>query len=382
MNIDEQFMRRALNLAEQGRGYTAPNPMVGAVLIKGNQVIGEGFHQIYGGPHAEAMALSTAVASPEGATMYCTLEPCTPAIPGKKTPPCSERLLREGIARLVIASLDPHPNVNGLGVEMLRSNGMSVDTGCLADQAIKLNEVYMKFCQTGRPFVHLKWASTLDGKIATMTGDSQWISDIDARTEVHRLRHHYDAVLVGVNTVIQDNPQLTVRHLEGRQPRRIIVDSKLRIPEDAAVLTDKFRDRTVVFCSAAADSVKKCRLINLGIQVESVASDTDGRVSLPHLLQTLAQQNISSVMVEGGREILTAFIAGKLFDKVTAYLAPVLIGKGISAIGDLHIRQISEGLKLENLTIRTLNQQLVIEGYQHCRNTFGIMTEQLLCLQE
>jgi diaminohydroxyphosphoribosylaminopyrimidine deaminase/5-amino-6-(5-phosphoribosylamino)uracil reductase len=375
-------MERALKLAQKGRGYTSPNPMVGAVIVKNGRIIGEGYHPQFGQKHAEAMAIENAVEAVEGAEMYCTLEPCTHTIPGKKTPPCAQRLIDEKIGKVYISTLDPNPYVNGYGVNALREAGIEVETGYLAEPAAKLNEAYVKYIQRGIPFVHLKIAMSLDGRIATASGDSKWISDEAARRRVHQLRHQYDAVLVGANTVRIDNPRLTVRLIAGRQPYRVILSGSLDISLQRHILQDAFRDRTIIFTTASQNGEKRKMIEQPGVKVIEVPEKSRGRIDLEKVLTHLGKMGISSILVEGGRGVFTEFIARQLFDKISFFIAPVIIGEGIAAIGNLGISQISAALRLQHSEVEIINEQFLIRGYRNIQETFGSLRESLTCLPE
>lgn len=373
MENSEFFMKRALQLAEKGRGYTSPNPMVGAVLVRDGRVIGEGYHQKYGQKHAEVLAIESATESVEGATLYCNLEPCCHNIPEKNTPPCTQRIISEKIGKVVIATIDPNPHVNGNGVAELRQAGIEVQSGVLSEPAKYLNEIYFKFIQTRRPFVHLKIAQSLDGRIATRCGDSKWITDEDARREVHRLRQQYDAVLVGVNTVLKDDPALTNRSADGRQPLRIILDSGLKVPLHAQVVSDPFREHTVLFTTENHAAERRKELERAGVRIEVVPPDAEGRTRLEEVLERLSRDPVSSLLVEGGGSVFTAFVRAGLYDKITFMIAPILIGEGTPAVGDLGISKIQQAVRFDKLFQRELNGQCILQGYRSLKDTFGIL---------
>ena len=381
LNRDVLYMKRALQLATEGAGFTSPNPMVGAVIVKDDRIIGEGYHPRFGDKHAEVMAIENATESVEGATLYCNLEPCCNTIVGKKTPACSLRLIQENIRRVVIATLDPNPFMQGHGVERLRQAGIEVTTGVLAEEATRLNESYFKFIQTGEPFVHLKIAQTLDGRIATRSGDSQWITDENARRLVHRWRATHDAVLIGIGTVLKDNPRLTVRHVEGRQPWRVVLDTHLRIPLDAHLVQDDWRDRTIIFHSKTADAFKQQTLKKRGVRLLT-APTTDHGLSLSAILQQLKTFNIAAILVEGGQQVFTRWIAEQRFDKLSVFIAPRLMGEGIAAIGDLRTETIADTLPLQCVQWQAIGHQMLVEGYRDVHHVFGILTEHLSCLPE
>ncbi|MFQ5584426.1 MAG: bifunctional diaminohydroxyphosphoribosylaminopyrimidine deaminase/5-amino-6-(5-phosphoribosylamino)uracil reductase RibD, partial [Calditrichia bacterium] len=329
------YIRQALALAAQAEGYTSPNPMVGAVLVKNGKIIGTGYHQHYGEKHAEINAIENASESVENATLYCNLEPCCHSIPGKKTPPCTNRIIKEKIKKVVISTVDPNPYVNGKGINILRNSGIEVEVGVLAAEAIYLNEVYIKYIQSGKPFVHLKIAQSIDGRIATHFFDSRWITDEAARRVVHRMRKRYSAILVGLNTVKEDNPKLTVRLTEGKQPYRIVLDEKLELPEESSLLTDQYRDKTIIFTTPKHRPETREYLLQKGIRINVVQGNGSGFVDIEQVLKWLSQNGITSLLVEGGSQVYTQFIKQGLFDKISVFIAPIIIGNGIEAIGDL-----------------------------------------------
>lgn len=377
----ERFMRRALELAWRGMGYVAPNPMVGAVLVRDGRIIGEGYHQRYGEKHAEVMAIENAGEPVRGATLYCNLEPCCDGMPAKKTPSCARRLVAEGIAAVFTSTVDPNPYVSGKGIEILRAAGIRVNNGLLRDEALALNECYFRHVQSGEPFVNLKMAMSLDGRIATAGGESRWISNPAARQLVHRLRAQYDAVLVGIETVIADDPQLTVRHVSGRQPWRVVLDSQLRIPGNSTLLRDEFIGRTVIVTTPVHPVPRGEELMKKGVRLLVVDTDDCGRC-LPDLaLRKLTDLGISSILVEGGRAVFTSFLREKCFDKITAFVAPMIIGEGISAVGDLGVTRIEAALRLQKVRYTPIDDQLLITGYRDLQSTFGILESEKECLQ-
>jgi len=357
---DEYWMKRALSLARRGLGRTSPNPMVGAVIVKNGEIVGEGYHQRFGEPHAEVNAIQDAKGDLRGATLYVTLEPCCHQ--GKKTPPCLDTLLGYEWKRAVIGTLDPNPKVNGRSVAALKQKGVETRVGVLEEQCRKLNEAYFKHIQTGVPFVTLKFAQTLDGRIATATGDSRWISSEASLKWAHRLRSIHDAVLVGVGTVLKDDPQLTVRLMKGRSPVRVVADSRLRIPLSVKLLKEQEIAPTIVAATAQADKDKLASLKQMGIEVMVVGEDREGMIDLGDLLDNLGKRSISSVLVEGGATTITSFVRQGLADRVVVIVAPRIMGKGIEAVGDLGIREVRRALKLSFDKIYRKGQDLVIEA--------------------
>jgi diaminohydroxyphosphoribosylaminopyrimidine deaminase/5-amino-6-(5-phosphoribosylamino)uracil reductase len=361
-NLDEKYMRMALRLAGKARGRTSPNPMVGAVIVKNGKVIGRGYHQRAGEPHAEAIALKKAGNSAKGATLYVTLEPCLHM--NKRTPPCTPLVVKSGVKRVVVAMIDPNPHVSGGGVKALRFAGIRVETGVLEAEAKILNEAFIKYITTGLPFATLKVAQTLDGKIATSSGESKWITGEKAREEGHRLRDTNDAILVGINTVLNDDPSLTSRIPGGRDPVRVIVDSTLRIPLTAKVLTRKSLAGTVIATLPNAPKGKIAKLQQIGARVLVVKS-AQGRVDLRDLMKRLGQQGIMSVLIEGGAEINASVLKARLVDKVVLFLAPLLMtgADSLCSIGGASPAKLSQALKLRDVSVKFVGQDLMVEGY-------------------
>ena len=365
---DVFFMQQALRLAARGRRTVRPNPMVGAVVTANGTVVGSGYHKRAGGPHAEIVALRRARVRSRGATLYTTLEPCCHT--NKRTPPCVPAILESGVRRVVVAMRDPNPRVAGRGIRQLRRAGLSVDVGCLGTEAAALNEVYLHWIKTGRPFVVLKAAMTLDGKIATATGESQWITGTKARAHVHELRSRVDAIAVGAETVLADDPQLTVRISGGqrpatvvRQPVRLIFDSRLRIPFKARVLQGIEQAPTVIATTKLAGHRKVERLRKMGVQV-LVLPRKGTRVSLDKCLQALGSMEIASMLLEGGSELNAAFLRAGLVNRVCLYVAPALLGgqetKGL--LGGRSPRRLAEILSVSNLHIESLGEDVLITG--------------------
>ena len=361
-SLDIKYMRMALRLAEKARGRTSPNPMVGAVVVKDGKIISRGWHRKAGEPHAEAIALKKAGAAAEGAMLYVTLEPCSHT--GKRTPPCTPLVIQSGAKRVVIAMIDPNPKVSGGGVKALQSAGIEVVTGVLEAEAKKLNEAFIRHVTTGTPFVTLKIAQTLDGKIATARGESQWITGEKAREEAHRLRDINDAILVGINTVLKDNPLLTTRIPSGRDPVRVIVDSALRIPLNAKILTQKSSAKTIVATLASAPKGKMTKLQKAGVEVLMVKS-AQGRVDLRDLMRKLGKMDITSVLIEGGAEINFSALKAGIVDKAILFIAPMLMtGKdALCSIGGTSPVKLSQALRLRDVTSHFVGQDFMVEGY-------------------
>ncbi|MCP9463281.1 MAG: bifunctional diaminohydroxyphosphoribosylaminopyrimidine deaminase/5-amino-6-(5-phosphoribosylamino)uracil reductase RibD [Nitrospira sp.] len=360
-------MTQALRLAAKGRGTTSPNPMVGALVVKDGRVVGQGYHRRPGLPHAEILALRRAGAHARDATLYVTLEPCCHV--RKRTPPCVPAVISSGVRRVVIATTDPNPAVRGRGVVALRQAGLAVTVGVARREAQELNRAYFRWVTTGYPFVILKAGMTLDGKIATAAGESHWITGQQARCEVHRLRREVDAILVGVGTVLRDDPSLTARtgprlaRLAGRQPLRLVVDSRLRVPERAKILDHQEAAKTLVATTALADPARKQRLQERGVEVLTLPS-TGGRVSLRSLMRQLGQRGVTSVLLEGGGELNAAMLHAGLVQRVRLYVAPLLLGgeKAKGLIGGQGAARLASAHQLRHLMIRWVGKDLVIEG--------------------
>jgi diaminohydroxyphosphoribosylaminopyrimidine deaminase/5-amino-6-(5-phosphoribosylamino)uracil reductase len=359
---DEHFMSLALRLAEKAKGRTSPNPMVGAVVVKNGKVIAGGYHKKAGLPHAEAVALKKAGKAAKGATLYVTLEPCSHT--NKRTPPCSPLVISSGIRRVVTAMIDPNPKVSGGGVRALRKAGIEVTTGVMEQEARNLNEAFIKHITTGMPFVTLKIAQTLDGKIATSSGESKWITGEEARREGHKLRDGNDAILVGVNTVLQDDPSLTARIPGGRDPIRVIVDSSLRTPPKAKIITQKSPAKTFIATLPNASKDRLVRLLDAGAEV-ILAKERSGKIDLKNLMKTMGGYGVTSVLIEGGAEVNASALHAGIVDKVVLFVAPLLMtGKdSVCCIGGTSPLRLSRAIRLKNIRVDFAGQDLMIEGY-------------------
>jgi diaminohydroxyphosphoribosylaminopyrimidine deaminase/5-amino-6-(5-phosphoribosylamino)uracil reductase len=355
-------MRMALRLALKARGRTSPNPLVGAVVVKDGKVISRGYHQKAGGPHAEVIALKKAGEAAKDATLYVTLEPCSHT--DKRTPPCSPLVIQSGVKRVVVGMIDPNPRVSGKGIKALRSAGINVDAGVLEAEAEKLNEAFIKHITTGMPFVTLKIAQTLDGKIATASGESKWITGEQAREKGRRLRAVNDAILVGINTVLKDDPALTTRIPKGRDPIRVVVDTRLRIPLNAKVLKQKSRVRTIIATveNSAKNKIKKLQAV--GAEVLTVRT-VQGRLDLRDLMRKLGKMDIISVLIEGGAEINASAIKSGIADKAVLFVAPLLMtGRdSLCSIGGVSPRMLRQAVRLTRVTSQFVGQDLMITGY-------------------
>lgn len=360
-------MTLALRLAAKGRGFTRPNPMVGAVVVSRGEIVGQGSHRKAGGPHAEVIALSQAGSRAKGGTLYVTLEPCSHF--KKRTPPCVPLVVQSGVRRVVVAMVDPNPQVKGRGLAQLKRAGMEVEVGCAETEAQQLNEAYVHWVQTGLPFTILKAGMTLDGKIATAGGESQWITDEAARAQAHQLRAGVDAILVGIGTVLRDNPTLTARlsdkptRLALRQPLRIVVDSRLQIPLTAAVLRHQEAAHTLIATATGASTRKINLLTRKGIDV-LVLPKLGDHVSLPTLWTRLGQLGVTSLLVEGGSEINATVLRGQLAQRLMCYVAPILMGgqnaKGV--FGGQSPRRLQDAVPLKNLRIEPVGRDMLIQA--------------------
>jgi len=359
--LDEQYMRLALDLAKKGKGWTAPNPLVGAVIVKDGRIIGQGYHEKYGQAHAEVNAIASAKEDVTGATLYVTLEPCSHF---GKTPPCSDLVIDKKIKRVVVATLDPNPLVAGKGIERLRNNGIEVVTGLMEEESQQLNEVFIKYIVTKEPFVVMKNAMSLDGKIATVTGESQWISGETARKQVHVLRHELSGIMVGIETVIKDDPQLTARIPNSNNPIRIVVDSQLRIPITSAILTHQDEAKTIIATTERADKEKLETLRQLGIEV-IVTKEKSGRVNLQELMRTVGAMGIDSILLEGGATLNFSALEENIVDKIQTYIAPKIIGgkDAKTAVEGAGILSLKNAFKINRLTAVMVGEDLFLEGY-------------------
>ena len=360
-------MALALRLAAKGRGHTSPNPMVGAVVVSRGKLVGQGSHRKAGGPHAEVIALSQAASRAKGSTLYVTLEPCSHL--KKRTPPCVPLVINSGVRRVVVAMVDPNPQVRGRGIAHLKRAGLQVEVGCCEAEAVQLNETYIHWVQTGRPFTIVKAGMTLDGQIATAGGESQWITDKVARARAHQLRGDVDAILVGIGTVLRDDPQLTARtggdpvRLAPRQPLRVVVDSRLRIPLKAAVLQRQEEAHTVIATTRAAPSRKIALLQGRGVDV-LVLPNAGGHVNLPALWTRLGQLGVTSLLVEGGSDLNATVLRAGLSQRLMCFVAPLLLGgqdaKGL--VGGLSPLRLRDAMPLKNLRIEQVGRDMLIQA--------------------
>lgn len=356
---DDYFMRKALELARKGRGYVSPNPMVGAVIVKKGRIIGRGYHKTFGGDHAEIEAINNAQTSVKNATLYVTLEPCCHR---GKTPPCVTRIIEHKIGRVVIGSIDSNPLVSCRGIATLRQHGIDVKTGVLAEECRLLNEPFFHYMETGMPFVTVKYAQTLDGRIATLTGESQWISSDASLKFAHKLRAEHDAILVGMGTVNKDDPELTVRHVRGRNPLRVIVDSGLNISEQSKIVRTADVVPTLIATVRTSSDARFQKTAGWKVQMMTVPPDKTGKVDLKKLFQKLAAKSVSSILIEGGSQIITAVLKNNLADRLVAVIAPKILGGGIDAVGNLNIKKLSNAKQLSVRKILMRGNDIIVDG--------------------
>lgn len=354
--IDEGFMRRALRLARKGAGRVSPNPLVGAVIVKNGRIIGEGWHQRCGENHAEINAIQSATEAIDGSTFYVTLEPCSHH---GRTPPCADALVACRPARVVVGTSDPNPLVSGRGMEILRKGEIETEIGVLEDACVEINRFFFQYIRTRLPWVTLKFAQTLDGRIATASGDSRWVSSPSSLRFAHRLRAVHDAVLVGGGTVRADNPKLNCRLVKGRDPLRVVLDSRLSLPADREIFSDQ--GRTIVACIAPAAVKKKDSLKKMGVEVLEIEGDGKNHVSLPRLLRALGEREITSLLVEGGAGVATAFLQENLVDQLLMIVAPKIVGTGTSAIGDLGIEKMADARRFSFRKVTRRGDDLIID---------------------
>ena len=360
LSYDEKYMRLAMQLAGNAIGRTSPNPLVGAVIVKDNRVVGCGWHRKAGTPHAEVHALNQAGELAQGADVYVTLEPCAHY---GKTPPCAKALVEAKVKNVYGGLLDVNPKVAGKGFKILEDAGIHVEYGFLQDELRKQNEVFFKWIEHKKPFVVLKAAMTLDGKIATATGQSKWITNETSRAYGYKLRDIYDGIMVGINTVIEDNPMLTARVDGGKNPIRIVVDSSLKIDINANVVQDKSA-KTIIATTDKADKDKILKLQAQDVDVIVVDKDENDKVDIEKLLDILGQQNICSILVEGGATLSGSFVAKKLVDKVYFFIAPKIVGgkEAKTPVAGTGILNLQEALALKDIQIEKLEEDVLIIG--------------------
>jgi len=349
------MMKKVLRLAAKAAGRTSPNPMVGAVLVKGGKIIAEDYHRKPGTPHAEALVIQKAREKSKGATLYVNLEPCCHT--DKRTPPCTMAIINAGIKKVVIGMKDPNPKVSGKGIEKLKKAGIEIVSGILEEDAKKLNEAYIKYITTGKPFVTLKVAMTLDGKIATPEGESKWITGEKARREVHKLRGSVDAIMTAIGTVKVDDPQMTARGKGAKSPKRIIIDPALEIPLDAKILQTP--PETIIITENTGNKAKK--LEETGIKLIHY----NGKLDLKWLMEKLSKMEITSVLIEGGSSLNAHAFEDNIVDKVMFFIAPKIIGgkESFSAVGGISFRKLAEAYQIKDIKLKRVGEDILVEGY-------------------
>jgi diaminohydroxyphosphoribosylaminopyrimidine deaminase/5-amino-6-(5-phosphoribosylamino)uracil reductase len=346
---DQDYILKTFDLAQKGHGTTWPNPLVGAVIVKNGKIIGEGFHLRQGLDHAEVDALKNCSESPEGATIYVNLEPCCHT--NKTTPPCAQRLVTEKIKKVVICNLDPNPNVNGKGVVFLRKNGIEVEHGILSKLGEELNEVFFHTQRSGLPFVHLKLATTLDGKMALPSGESQWITGEKARGHVHWLRSKHQAILVGAQTARKDNPKLNVRipHFQGPQPKRVVFTRSGILPQNLNLLTDELKENTLVYTMSET-------------KIDLPSDQIIYFQYLEEALKDLKEKKMINLFLEGGSDLASEFMKHHFVNRVSLYMNPSFLGAGASALSDLGIEKLIDRPRLQNTKSEWLGEDLYLSG--------------------
>ncbi|HRP93398.1 MAG: bifunctional diaminohydroxyphosphoribosylaminopyrimidine deaminase/5-amino-6-(5-phosphoribosylamino)uracil reductase RibD [Ignavibacteriaceae bacterium] len=357
---DESYIQLAIEIAKKGAGSVSPNPLVGCVILKDNKIIGAGYHQKFGEEHAEINAINSSAEPVEGGILYLNLEPCSHY---GKTPPCVDRIIKEKIKRVVIGTLDVNPLVSGNGVKALKKAGVDVKVGVLENECIELNKFFFKYITSKIPYVTLKAAQTLDGMIADKNKNSEWISSKESRKYVHWLRARYDAVLIGSDTARIDNPKLTVRMVEGRNPYRVVLDSKLNLKSDLYLFKNNSDKKTILITVEANKS--KLNKINkfdkLGVNVLFVNSDRQGRIQLKSVLKELSKLQITSLLVEGGSKIYSSFIKQNLFDDIYLFVSPKILGSGLNTFSEFKSKKLGDAAKLNVKQTQKIGDDILIE---------------------
>lgn len=360
---DESYIKLAIEIAKKGTGRVSPNPLVGCVIVKNDRILGAGFHERFGGKHAEVNAIEKAKGNIEGATLFINLEPCSYY---GKTPPCVDLIIANKIKKVVIGTLDINPLVSGKGVKKLKAAGIDVKVGVQEKECIELNRFFFKYITKKLPYVSLKAAQTIDGRIADKSGESNWISSIPSRKYVHTLRAKYDAVLVGSGTVEKDDPKLTVRLVEGRNPKRIILDTNLKIKLSQKIFARNADNNLIVITSKKnAGRKRKINKLNfLGVTVLYAKEESGGKINLKSALRELYKIGIASVLVEGGKEIFTSFVKKNLFDDMLVFISPKILGCGVPLIGNLGIKNLKKSVKAEIGNFEKIGDDILVELYK------------------
>ena len=357
---DESYIKLTLELAKKGRGSVSPNPLVGCIIIKDDRIIGAGFHKEYGGKHAEINAIDSAKENVEGSTLYVNLEPCSHQ---GNTPPCADKIIEKKIKKVVIGTMDMNPQVSGAGIKKLKKAGIEVKVGVLENECVNLNKFFFKYITKKIPYVTLKVAQTIDGKIADGGGGSKWITSLPSRRYVHSLRSQYDAVFIGSGTLIKDDPSLTVRLTEGRNPQRIVLDTNLKIKTSHKIFSNNSDKKLILITSKSSMSRERKlrKLEKLGVEVLFVKKEGPNRLSLKNTLRELGKSSISSILVEGGSGVFTSFIHQNLFDDIMVFLSPKILGDGIPAIGDIGITNIKRAQKIKIDHFEKIGEDLLVD---------------------
>jgi diaminohydroxyphosphoribosylaminopyrimidine deaminase/5-amino-6-(5-phosphoribosylamino)uracil reductase len=360
MNTHEKYMNLAFNLAKKAKGKTSPNPMVGAIVVKNGRIIGRGYHQKAGLSHAEVIALDQAGSKAQGATLYVTLEPCTHF---GKTPPCVHRIIASGVKEVIIGMVDPNPKNNGKGIEILRQNKIKVKVGFLEDELRTLNAVFIKYISKRIPFITVKVGQSLDGKIATRTGDSKWVTSDKSRSYAHKLRSEFDAVMVGVNTVLRDNPRLSP-WLSDRRLIKIVVDSQLSTPQDANIFS---KDSPVIIATLPAlpgQETENREILAKKAKILEV-KEKEGQINLKDMMKKLAHEGIANILVEGGGTLLGSLFDEGLVDRVLFFISPKIIGgkEAISSVMGQGVVRADRAIKLKQVTLKHIGEDFLVEGF-------------------
>jgi diaminohydroxyphosphoribosylaminopyrimidine deaminase/5-amino-6-(5-phosphoribosylamino)uracil reductase len=357
---DETYIQLTLEIAKRGSGFVSPNPMVGCVITKNNKIIGAGYHQKFGENHAEVNAINSAVESLEGSTLYVNLEPCSHY---GHTPPCVDKIIESKIKRVVIGTLDVNPLVSGNGVKKLKRAGIEVKVGVLEKECTELNKFFFKYITKKIPYVTLKIAQTLDGKIADQSNYSHWVTSADSRKMVHSFRAQYDSVLIGRRTAEIDNPLLTVRLTEGRNPWRVVLDSGLKLNTELRLFNQNSDGKTILVTSKESLTKKNKieKLSELGVRIIFVKQNGNGKLNLKNVLKELAILEITSVLVEGGAEVFSSFLRQNLFDDILLFISPKLLGSGISAFNSIKINDLKKAYKLKIKHSDTVGEDILLE---------------------
>jgi diaminohydroxyphosphoribosylaminopyrimidine deaminase / 5-amino-6-(5-phosphoribosylamino)uracil reductase len=361
MEAERKYMKRAISLARKGKGWVNPNPLVGAVLVKNGRIIGEGFHEYFGGPHAEVKAISDAKDGAEGSVLYVTLEPCSHH---GKTPPCTDLIIKSRIREVFIGMPDPNPLVNGKGIQLLTENGIKVSSGVCESEIRTMNESFIKFITSGKPFCVLKTAMTLDGKIATVSGESRWISGERSRAFTHEMRQQYSAIMAGINTIEKDDPLLNTRRRgKKKDPLKVIIDSSARISLESQVLANE-PQLTLVAVTSKADKTKLKEIERLGAQV-LVCPSKGEKVDLDYLMGSLGTMGIDSLLLEGGSTLAFSALNAGIVDKVVSFISPKIVGGSLAPtpVGGEGIAKLKNAIPLHDISFRRMGGDIMIQGY-------------------